>query len=180
MIKYFKNLGGFAQLSLNNEQLKSSIHMTHYKWQKYGLALKKTTSYEAAVASTYEVSSDIKDKILSTIPDKLFELETPKVWFLEVEGLNNDVSMIPPHIDSFRVCTINYYLKANGETTKYYNYKPNGSMDEVSSFCAKTGDCWILDTTIPHSVELIPGKTRSVLGVSFLNTPFETVSGYFS
>ena len=88
--------------------------------------------------------------------------------------------MIPPHIDSFRVCTINYYLKANGETTKYYKYKPNGSINEVDSFCARTGDCWILDTTIPHSVELIPGKTRSVLGVSFLNTSFEAVASYFS
>lgn len=180
MIKYFKNVGGFQQLNMVEEQLKDSIHMTHYKWQKYGLALKKKTDYQAAVASTYEVSPEIQNTILSTIHDDLLRIEVPKVWFLEVEGSTDNVSMIPPHIDSFRVCTINYYLKANGETTKYYNYKPNGSIEEVDSFCAKTGDCWILDTTIPHSVELIPGKTRSVLGVSFLNTPFNKVASFFS
>jgi len=161
------------------EDLKSDLHMNHSKWQKYGLSLKKDVEYDAAIANTFEVSDEIKSEVLSTIPRELLDIETPHIWYLEVTGTDDTETMVPPHIDSFRICTINYYIQANGETTHYYNYE-SGDIKEIDSFCAKTNECWILNTTIPHSVKLLTGKTRSVIGASFINTPFEKVISFFS
>jgi hypothetical protein len=152
--------------------------MSHYKWQKYGLSLKKDLDYEASIANTFEVSDKIKSEILSTIPIELLEIEIPQVWYLEVAGSDDVTTMVPPHTDKFRICTINYYLNTNGETTHYYKYE-SGVMEEIESFCAQKNECWILNTTIPHSVKLVPNKTRSILGASFLKTPFEKVISFF-
>ena len=158
--------------------IKSYLHMTHYKWQKYGLSLKKDVDYDAAIATTFEVSEQTKSNILSSIPTELLSIEVPHVWYLEVTGSNDTTTMVPPHIDSFRICTINYYINTNGETTQYYNYE-SGVMEEIGSFCSEKNECWVLNTTIPHSVKLIPNKTRKMIGVSFLNTPFEKVVSFF-
>ena len=175
----FKRInGGHLVGDHSMEDLKSDLHMTHYKWQKYGLSLKKQVDYEAAFARTFEVSDQIKSSILEMIPKDLLDIEVPHIWYLEVTGTDDTKTMVPPHIDSFRICTINYYLKANGETTHYYNYE-SGDMEEIDSFCARTNECWILNTTIPHSVKLLSGETRSVIGASFIQTPFEKVISFF-
>ena len=169
-----------VKIKLNNslEDLKSDLHMSHSKWQKYGLSLKRDVDYDAAIATTFEVSDEIKSNILSTIPTELLNIEIPHVWYLEVTGSDDIKSMLPPHIDSFRICTINYYINTNGETTHYYKYE-SGVMEEIESFCSEKNECWVLNTTIPHSVNLVPNKTRSILGASFLNTPFEKVISFF-
>ena len=175
----FKKVNGGHLVDHSMEDLKSDLHMSHSKWQKYGLSLKKDVDYDAAIASTFEVSEQVKSKILSKIPEELLNIEVPHIWYLEVTGTEDDKTMIPPHVDSFRICTINYYISTNGESTHYYNYEP-GVVKEIESFCSKDNECWILNTTIPHSVNLIPGKTRSILGASFLNTPYEKVISFFS
>ena len=175
----FKKVNGGHLVDHSMEDLKSDLHMSHSKWQKYGLSLKKDIDYDAAIASTFEVSEEIKSEVLSKIPTELLNIEVPHIWYLEVTGTGDDKTMIPPHVDSFRICTINYYINTNGESTHYYNYEP-GVVKEIEHFCSKDNECWILNTTIPHSVKLIPGKTRSILGASFLNTPYEKVISFFS
>ena len=174
----FKQIDVKIKLNGSLSDIKSDIHMSHDKWQKYGLSLKKDVDYDAAIANTFEVSDEIKSEVLSTIPKELLNIEIPHVWYLEVTG-SDDTSMIPPHIDSFRICTINYYINTNGETTHYYDYKAS-KMYEIGQFCAKINECWILNTTKPHSVTLKSNKTRSVLGASFLHTPYEKVVSFFS
>lgn len=167
----------FNKYSLDS--LKSDLHMTHSKWQKYGLSLKNKENFNPAIANTFEIPQKIKSKILSMIPNELLDLEIPEVWYLEVSGGNDSVTMVPPHVDKFRLCTINYYLQTNGETTHFYEYM-SGEMEEIQFFCAKNNEYWILNTTIPHSVKLISNMTRSVIGVSFIKTPFTKVISYFS
>ena len=178
MNNYFKQIDVKIKFNDSLEDLKSDLHMSHSKWQKYGLSLKKDVDYDAAIATTFEVSDEIKSNILSTIPTELLNIEIPHVWYLEVTGSDDVISMLPPHIDSFRICTINYYINTNGETTHYYKYE-SGVMEEIESFCSEKNECWVLNTTIPHSVNLVPNKTRSILGASFLNTPFEKVISFF-
>jgi hypothetical protein len=176
----FKKVNGGHSIDVQSiEDLKSDLHMSHSKWQKYGLSLKKDADYDAAIANTFEVSDEIKSEVLSKIPTELLNIEIPHVWYLEVTGSDDIISMIPPHIDSFRICTINYYISTNGETTQYYNYE-SGGVKEINSFCSKDNECWILNTTIPHSVKLVPNKTRSVIGVSYLHTSYERVISFFS
>jgi len=175
----FKKVSSNIIKNDSSVDLKSSLHMSHSKWQKYGLSLKKDVDYDAVIGNTFEVSEQTKSNVLSTIPTELLNIEMPHVWYLEVTGSDYIKSMIPPHIDSFRICTINYYINTNGETTQYYNYE-SGGMKEIDSFCSKDNECWILNTTIPHSVNLVTNKTRSVIGVSFLNTPYEKVISFFT
>jgi len=174
----FKKVNGNHLIDHSIGDLKSELHMSHSKWQKYGLSLKKVLDYDAAIANTFEVSDKIKSEVLSKIPAELLNIEVPHIWYLEVTGGENFKTMIPPHIDSFRICTINYYINTNGESTHYYNYEP-GFVKEIESFTSKENECWILNTTIPHSVKLIPGKTRSILGASFLNTPYDKVISFY-
>jgi len=174
----FKKVTGGHLIDHSIGDLKSDLHMSHSKWQKYGLSLKKDVDYDAAIANTFEVSDKIKSEVLSKIPAELLNIEVPHIWYLEVTGGENLKTMIPPHIDSFRICTINYYINTNGESTHYYNYEP-GVVKEIESFTSKENECWILNTTIPHSVKLIPGKTRSILGASFLNTPYDKVISFY-
>ena len=174
----FKQIGVKIKFNESLLDIKSQLHMTHDKWQKYGLSLKRDVDYDAAIANTFEVSEQTKSNILSIIPTELLNIEIPHVWYLEVTGSDN-TSMIPPHIDNFRICTINYYINTNGETTYFYKYE-SGILEEISSFCAGTNECWILNTTIPHSVKLNVGETRRVIGASFIDTPFEKVVSFFS
>jgi hypothetical protein len=174
----FKKVNGGHLIDYSIGNLKSDLHMSHSKWQKYGLSLKKEVDYDAAIANTFEVSDKIKSEVLSKIPIELLNIEVPHIWYLEVTGGEYSKTMIPPHIDSFRICTINYYINTNGESTHYYNYE-SGVVKEIESFSSKENECWILNTTIPHSVNLIPGKTRSILGASFLNTPYDKVINFF-
>ena len=174
----FKKVNGSHLIDYSIGNIKSDLHMSHSKWQKYGLSLKKEVDYDAAIANTFEVSDKIRSEVLSKIPPELLNIEVPHIWYLEVTGGEYSKTMIPPHIDSFRICTINYYINTNGESTHYYNYE-SGVVKEIESFSSKENECWILNTTIPHSVNLIPGKTRSILGSSFLNTPYEKVISFF-
>jgi hypothetical protein len=176
----FKQINTKIEFNDTLTDIKSDLHMTHDKWQKYGLTLKKKENYEASIATTYEVTDQVKSYVLSTIPTELLQLETPQVWYLEVTGTTASTTMLPPHIDTFRICTINFYINTNGEKTKFYEYKSGTTMDEIGEFCAKNDECFILNTTVPHSVKLMPEKTRSVIGASFLNTPYEKVITYFS
>jgi hypothetical protein len=157
--------------------LKHSLHKSHDKWQKYGVALKRSADYTPAIATTYNVSDDVYHKVTKNISDFVLGMESPTVWYLEVVGGTDEgvPILIPPHVDDFRVCTINFYLEASGEVTTFYNYQ-KGSMENLGSFSAKSGECWILNTNVPHSVRLVPGKTRRVLGVSFLRTPYSVIS----
>ena len=173
----FKQIDVKIKFNGSLADIKSELHMSHSKWQKYGLSLKKDLDYDAAIANTFEVSDEIKSEVLSTIPTELLNIEIPHIWYLEVTGSDN-TSMIPPHIDNFRICTINYYINTNGETTYFYKYE-SGVMEEIGSFCSEKNECWVLNTTIPHSVKLIPNKTREMIGVSFLKTPFEEVITFF-
>ena len=178
MSNCFKQIDIKIKLNGSLADIKSELHMSHSKWQKYGLSLKKDVDYDAAIANTFEVSEQTKSDILSAIPTELLNIEVPHIWYLEVTGGVDNKTMVPPHIDSFRICTINYYISTNGETTQYYNYESSG-MKEINSFCSKDKECWILNTTIPHSVKLVPGKKRTILGASFLNTPYDKVISFF-
>ena len=77
---------------------------------------------------------------------------------------------IPPHIDSDIKATLNFYLKTDNCETVFYTIKENtksfkfenqtnGSsyayddLNKVDSFVAHNNEVWLLDVTIPHSVE---------------------------
>jgi hypothetical protein len=55
----FKKVNGDHSIDVQSmEDLKSDLHMSHSKWQKYGLSLKKDVDYDAAIAKLSSASSD--------------------------------------------------------------------------------------------------------------------------
>lgn len=161
------------------EDLKYSVHMVHDRWQKYGVALKKKVDYDPAIATTYFVSSNVKDSILAIIPKGLLQIEYPEVWYLEVSGGDGGKpSIVPPHIDRFRKTVINFYLATNKETTTFYQYS-DSSVDVIAEFSSGNNECWVLNTDQPHSVSMIPGKSRAIVSISFIHTPYSEVIKWF-
>jgi hypothetical protein len=46
----FKKVNGDYSIDVQSiEYLKSDLHMSHSKWQKYGLSLKKNVDYDASI-----------------------------------------------------------------------------------------------------------------------------------
>jgi hypothetical protein len=77
---------------------------------------------------------------------------------------------IPPHVDSGIKTTLNFYLKTDNCETVFYTIKENAKsfklenqtngdsytyndLNKVGSFVAHDTEVWLLDVTIPHSVE---------------------------
>lgn len=116
-----------------------------------------------------------KDFILQ-LPEQLLKVEIPSVFLLELPAVDVDDAVLPAHVDLNRVCGINVYLETNGETTTFYTWNPeNRTSVYLEEFCAETGDCWLMDTTVPHAVNRVRNKRRRILTYSFVKTPYKKV-----
>lgn len=152
-------------------QFKSYIN----EHQKYSVALKRRRDYDHA-SPVLHVIDEVGTRLFrEQLPRELLELEVPEVILLTVtpERPSGDL-IFPPHVDKIRLCCVNVYLTPHEERTVYYRYD-GGTMCEVESFVAKDGECWVLDTTAPHAVELSYPYCRRMVSASFVHTPFETV-----
>jgi hypothetical protein len=145
------------------------------KQQKYGVALLRKKSFTSVPNSVYETKQEDAEFVISQLPKKLLDIEVPKVCVLNIQATHDKNVMLAPHIDGDRVTTINFYRQTNGERTCFYKYNAGGSIDEIDSFVAQDGDAWVLAVNTPHAVELVSGKTRRVLSISFIHTPFDRV-----
>lgn len=147
----------------------------YLRQQKYGVALLRKKSFTSVPNRSYTASNEDTERVISQLPRHLLDIEVPKVWVLDIRPTDDECVMLAPHIDGVRVTAINIYSNTNGERTCYYEYGAGGEITEVDSFTAKDGDVWLMDVSKPHAVELKPGKTRRVLTISFITTPYEVV-----
>jgi len=137
---------------------------------KYDLSLnfktyKSIASYgknrnETFVGINYStVSSPDAHLVYSVIPEQY-----RKNFYLALMEVN---TFIPPHIDTGVMSTINFYIKADGCTTQFYDFKDGADksrvdtkgyvydikdLEERDSFVAGDGDAYLLDTTQIHAV----------------------------
>ena len=144
--------------------------------QKYGVSLLRQKKFTSVPNRTYDTLQSDTKKVLSYLPKKILELEVPKVWVLDIQPTSDEKVMLAPHIDGVRLTALNIYGSTNGERTCFYQYKSGGKIEEKDSFVARDGEAYLLNVDKPHAVELVPGKTRRVLSVSFITTPYEKVA----
>ena len=104
------------------------------------------------------------DELLAVIPEQY-----RKDFCLSIVEINTNV---PPHTDSGIKAAINFYIKTDGCSTRFFvpasdnpktyqieNQHEEGriyeeaDLKEVGSFCAQEDEAWLLDVTIPHSVK---------------------------
>lgn len=151
------------------------------KMQRYGRALH--TNYEEQAKENWAAknkSVSNADDFIDQLPSKLLSLERPYVIILELPASKVANPILPAHRDYNKTCGINVYLEAHGEITKFYHWnRETKTSDFVEEFCASAGEIWAMNTDIPHSVELVPNKTRKMLSFCFTNLSYEEVLGAF-
>ena len=143
------------------------------KPQKYGLAMKNVNKVPI---DFFTVSSEVRDYALTLLPKSLTEIEIPEVIILSLTANEIINPAMMAHIDYKRFCALNVYLQTNDETTHFYEWNnENKTLKDIGKFQAKTGDWWLLNTSIPHSAMLTPGKRRIILSFSFSKMKYDEV-----
>lgn len=128
-------------------------------------------------------------KILDYLPKFLTNIEMPNARWQKFGAK----SLVAPHIDADRMCSINFYLSVSDETTMFYHKKRPGIMfklksgytanesfleewlEPAGSFVAKQFDVYLLNSIQPHAVWNTTDKDRISLQFSFKKTTYETV-----
>lgn len=129
--------------------------------------------------------------IVKYLPQFLLEKEIPIInWQVIGGGLE-----LPPHVDLARKCAINFYINANNETTTFYRRKRQGVflreknnrytsnelfipewLEKTSVFTASPLDLYAINTTVPHSVNMMnQDNERVAVTFSFFNINYEEV-----
>lgn len=148
-------------------------HQKYTKVQRYARNMEGTS-----IPHTETMKLDNAYEFLIMLPHVLLALETPQVFLLELPATDVADPVLPAHVDINKTCGINVYLEAHGETTKFYKWnKKNKTSEFEEEFCAEEGDCWLMDTTVPHSVTMLPNTRRRILTFSFTKTKYEEVLG---
>lgn len=147
-------------------------HQKYSKEQKYSRNMPKDNfGWSSETKNVNNANSFIKQ-----LPKRLTEKEMPFVFILELPAANTLNPILPAHIDYNKTCGINVYLETNNEVTKFYHWNKEKKESEFEEeFCAKTGEVWLMNTTIPHSVTLVPGKNRQMLTFSFTKLKYNEV-----
>lgn len=122
--------------------------------------------------------------LLDIIHKKIkFTIAPNSILFTDIIGPG-----VPAHCDRW-VTAMNIYLNAGkNDTTTFYNHDSSGvqvrqvkvfSPDKLiynSSFVAEQGQCWLLNTHMPHDVKIEQaGFRRSMLRITWENVDFHTV-----
>ena len=99
---------------------------------------------------------------------------------------------ISPHIDHGITCALNFYVRSDNSTTKFWRPKESAKatafkgqqsnnifsfndVELVGEFNASDGDAYLLDVTKPYSVHLGNGW-RTFIQMSWVNTSFEFIN----
>lgn len=119
----------------------------------------------------YSCGTKFDSEIIEQLPQELVSIETPSVYYMEVEKENNEATYLPPHIDRGRRCALNFYIDCDEEVTEFYD--ENANM--LGSFSATKGSAWLLDVSKPHSVKFNNSNKRTGITLSFKHKNYEQV-----
>jgi len=147
------------------------------KVQRYGKSL--PGDYDKQVRDGWAAKNkklSNSDVFIDQLPSKLLARERPYVIILELPPTRAENPVLPAHRDYNKTCGINIYLETNGEVTKFYNWnRDTRACDFIEEFCAASGETWIMNTDVPHSVILVPNKARRMLSLCFTKLSYDEV-----
>lgn len=113
---------------------------------------------------------------VSQLPSILLQNEIPSIQVLKIPASQIPNPVVAAHIDIGRKCAINVYLKTAGEITIFYTWNKQQKKSYFQeSFCSNTGETWLMNSTVPHSVTLVPNTERVILTFSFKKTKYEEI-----
>lgn len=151
------------------------FHQKYKKMQKYARGL-----YGWPCPSvTHTISNP--SAFTAQLPKQLTDQENPIVLMLDLVAEDVAMPVLPAHVDLNRTCAINVYLESNGEITKFYEWDSDKKISILKeSLCTQEKDVWLMDTTVPHSVDLVPNKRRRILTFSFTKMKYMEVLSCFA
>jgi hypothetical protein len=125
--------------------------------------------------SYLKVKPEYIDILKNRLPQE-FQTKNVKIAYCIMTGPGK----LQPHIDRHTVTAINYYIKSGGGITSFYKtgvphdtmpntFKQEG-LELADQFVAKDNECFILDVSQIHNVELPGNDFRH-----FINFAFEEV-----
>lgn len=153
---------------------KTELRRTFYKRQCYNRDLDE--KFTAIPTALHTISDDVVESLIAQLPKTVLDVEVPHVYIIQMDASDAELPTLAPHVDPNRSCGINIYLQANGERTQYYDWDTKTkTLTETEHFVAKQGECWLMDTSVPHSVMLIPNRSRAMLTFSFVNAKYNVI-----
>ena len=153
----------------------ATLHHQFSKKQKYNKHL--PDEYTSVPTESLSLPEAIASQAIAVAPAAIRGLEIPQAFLIRMAATDALKPLLPAHVDYNRTCGINFYLEAGGETTHYYDWdQTSHTLLETASFQASHGDCWLIDTAVPHSVSLKPNQQRLILTLSFTKASFAQVS----
>ena len=153
----------------------ATLHHRFSKKQKYNKDL--PDEYTSVPTESLALPENFASQAIAVAPAAIRGLEIPQAFLIRMVATDALKPVLPAHVDYHRTCGINFYLEAGGETTHYYDWdQTSHTLLETASFQASQGDCWLIDTSIPHSVTLKPNQQRLILTLSFTKASFAQVS----
>lgn len=174
-MKHATKLPISIDLSPFREELLAS-HQKYYRVQKYARNLDGTS-----IPYTETLTVLNEAEFVAQLPEELVAIEWPSVFMLELPALDAQDPVLPAHVDINKTCGINVYMDTHGEVTKFYKWGRDSRQSEyVEEFCADTGDVWLMDTSVPHSVDMVPNKSRRMLTFSFTKMKYAEVLSCFA
>jgi len=145
-------------------------HKKYVKLQKYAKGMDGVNFG----SETLHIKNDAD--FINQLPNNLLALEKPYVFLLELPAASVTNAVLPVHVDLNKTCGINVYLEASGEVTKFYRWdKEERKSHYVEEFCAEQNDVWLMDTSTPHSVELLLNTRRRMITFSFTKLKYAEV-----
>jgi len=142
--------------------------ISKYKYASWG-----DKSLEPTPLLMYSLLPEVEQQIIDSLPDSLKHKETPRAFLMKMKRLSDKPNMLYPHVDRARRTAINFYLACGDETTQFYDVdEAEKSLTPAESFCAKVGDCWVLDVSKPHSVVMNAAPERVGLTLSYRRTKY--------
>ena len=155
----------------------ATFHHRFSKKQKYNKNL--PDEYASVPTESLSLPEAFASQAIAVTPAAIKGLEIPQIFLIRMAATDALKPLLPAHVDYNRTCGINFYLEAGGEITHYYDWdQASRTLQETASFEASQGDCWLIDTSIPHSVSLKPNQQRLILTLSFTKASFAQVSAW--
>ncbi len=138
------------------------------KVDEYKYASWADSSIEPTPLLMFSLLPDVEKQVIDLLPDALKDAEVPRVHLMKMKRLSDRPNMLYPHIDRGRRVAINFYLVCGDETTLFFEVdEATRSLQSVAEFCAKEGECWMLDVSKPHAVIMNAAPERMGLSLSY-------------
>jgi hypothetical protein len=128
----------------------------------------------------YKLPANVEENILKQLPKGLLDKETPDIFFAKFTK-SQHCDILLPHTDIGRRCGINIYLESsdNQITTFYNSNHETEQLEILETFVAQSGESWVLDTTVMHSVIMPDDSPRSFISMSFRKLKLKNLLEYF-